>query len=84
MSLNDVKQNCITKCVVLKGMSKDMALVILMIDQLIVWVVTTAIGAMNNSSVRVFELLGELHVVCNLTRACPLSNGRQAGCYQGA
>ena len=61
-----------------------MALVILMIDQLIVWVVTTAIGAMNNSSVRVFELLGELHVVCNLTRACPLSNGRQAGCYQGA
>jgi lipoprotein signal peptidase len=65
-------------------MSKDMALMILMIDQLIVWVVTTAIGAMNNSSVRVFELLGELHVVCNLTRAYSLSNGRQAGCNQGA
>ena len=65
-------------------MNKAMALVILMIDQPIFWVSATAMAVMANSSVRVFELLGELYFACNLTRVSPLSQGRQAGCHQGA
>lgn len=61
-----------------------MVLVILMIDQPTFWVAATAMRVIANSSVRVFELLGELHVVCNLTRASLLSQVRQAGCNQGA
>lgn len=61
-----------------------MVLVIFMIDQPTFWVAATAMGVMANRAARVDELLGERRLVCNLTRASPLSQGRQAGCNQGA
>ena len=65
-------------------MDKVMVLVFLRMDQPTFLLAATAISVMANRAARADELLGELRLVCNLTRACPLSQGRQAGCNQGA